>query len=143
MPEADSNVNPFPGWLAEVAGDEIVVRPDEPDTEARCNQWGFGLDAEQRAVVTARDVEEFIWAVVKARGRWLAERGLGPMRFYCWPDAQAGQLRFSLVSSGGIRGLFACPVDAVSLLRVVVSDFLIAPSAESLPVWVTTVPERL
>jgi hypothetical protein len=139
VPSTDPQKNPFPSWIAAVAGDEIVVRPDEPETEARCNQWGFGLDADQRAVVTVQEIEEFVRAVVRARGRWLAERGLAPMHFYCWPDAQAGQLRFSLVSSG-VRGSFKCSVDVGPLLGAVVAEFLSGHSAESLPVWVTTVP---
>lgn len=133
--------NPFPGWLSEVAADAIVVRPEQPIAEARGNQWGFSLDAEQRVAVTTTHLEEFIRTVAVARGRWLAERGLASMRFYCWHDAQAGQLRFSLVSGGDIRSLFGCPISPVSLLRAVIQDFLHgSASGDPLPVWVATVP---
>ena len=63
--------NPFPEWLAEVAADAVVVRPDDVTAEARGNLWTFGLSAEQRAVVTSAEVEEFVRAVAAARGRWL------------------------------------------------------------------------
>ncbi len=63
MAEAD----PFPGWLAEVAADAVVVRPDDQLAEARGNHWGFGLSAEQRAVVTPAGVEGFVRSVAAAR----------------------------------------------------------------------------
>jgi hypothetical protein len=133
--------NPFPEWLAEVAADAVVVRPDDVTAEARCNLWTFGLSAEQRAAVTVAEVEEFVRAVVAARGRWLAARGAGPMRFYCWHDAQAGQLRFSLVSAGAAPLPFGCPIEPVSVLRAVVRDFLAAGTpGDPLLVWVTVVP---
>ena len=133
--------NPFPTWLSEVAADAVVVRPGEPLAESRDNQWGFGLDDQQRAAVSSDDVEEFVRAVAAGRGRWLAGRDLGPMQFYCWHDAQAGQLRFSLVSGGGIRSLFGRPVEPVSLLRAVVRDFLSGGEPEEpLLVWVKAVP---
>lgn len=133
--------SPFPEWLAEVTADGVVVRPDDTTAEARSNLWSFGLSAEQRAVVTASDVVAFIDAVSAARGRWLAVRGLGPMRFYCWHDTQAGQLRFSLVSGGSIRHLFGAPIEPVSIPRAVAQDFLSGgESGCRLLVWVTTVP---
>ncbi|WP_143393479.1 hypothetical protein [Fimbriiglobus ruber] len=137
-------INPFPGWLPEVAADAIVVRPDGLIAEARGNQWGFGLDDEQRVAVTPTDAEGFIRAVAEARGRWLAEHRAGPMWFYCWHDPQAEQIRFSLVSAGRIRSLFACTVEPVSLLSAVVRDFLGGgESSRPLLVWVEVVPYDL
>jgi hypothetical protein len=132
--------NPFPEWLAEVAADAVVVRPDDVTAEARGNLWTFGLSAEQQAVVTTAQVEGFVRLVAAARGRWLADRGVGPMRFYCWHDAQARQLRFSLVSAGS--GLpFGCPVEQVAVLGAVVRDFLESgTSGDPQLVWVTVVP---
>jgi hypothetical protein len=135
--------NPFPAWLAEVAADAVVVRPGDTTAEARGNLWTFGLDDEQRAAVTATEAEAFVRAVAEARGRWLSERGSGPMRFYCWHDDQAGQLRLSLVSVGGGPLPFGCPVEQVSLLGAVIRACLEpaarGPSAPLL-VWVTVVP---
>lgn len=135
--------NPFPGWLTEVAADAVVIRPDDIIAEARGNLWTFGLDDRQRAAVTPAEVEVFVLAVAAARGQWLAERGLGSMRLYCWHDAQAGQLRLSLVSAGHPALPFGCPVDASADLAAVVRDFLGAVAAlplAPLPVWAAVVP---
>lgn len=134
--------NPFPAWLAEVAADAVVVRPDDITAEARGNLWTFGLDDEQRAVVTPDEVEEFVRVIARARGQWLAERGAGPMRFYCWHDTQARQLRFSLVSAEQVALPFACPVATTADLAAVVRDFLgtVVAVPVPLPVWVATLP---
>ncbi|MGL6076256.1 MAG: hypothetical protein ACRC8S_19040 [Fimbriiglobus sp.] len=135
--------NPFHGWLAEVAADLVVVRPDDIIAEALGNLWTFNLTAEERAVVTVADVEEFIWAIAAARGRWLTGLRSRPMRLYCWHDAQAGQLRFSLVSDNSGLLPFACAFEPVSELRAVVREFL-GPTADGpqspLLVWVAMVP---
>lgn len=136
-------VNPFPEWLTEVAADAVVIRPDDMIAEARGNMWTFGLDDEQRAAVTPAEIEEFVRAVAAARSRSLAERGAGPMRFYCWHDAQAGQLRLSLVSAGSEPLPFGCLVEPAAELSRVVQDFLEAVVADppaQLPVWVAVVP---
>ena len=135
--------NPFLGWLAEVASDPVVVCPDDILVEAQRNLWTFGLGADQQAAVAPAEVEEFVRAVVAARGRWLASCGAGPMRFYCWHDGQAGQLRFSLVSVSPARLPFGCPVEPVSTLGTVVRAFLGLAATEThalLPVWVTILP---
>jgi hypothetical protein len=134
---------PFPWWLAEVAADAVVVRPDDIIAEASGNLWTFGLDDDQRVATTLAAVEEFVRAVAAARRGWLADHGLGPMRFYCWHDAQAGQLRFSLVSAGPAALPFRCPVDPTVDLAVVARGFLgtaaVLPPAP-LSVWVAVVP---
>jgi hypothetical protein len=56
--------------------------------------------------------------VAVERGRWLAEHGVGPMRFYCWCDDQARQLRFSLVSAGPSLLPFRCLVEPAAELGV-------------------------
>ena len=135
--------NPFPGWLAEVAADPIVVRPDDIIAESRANLRAFGLDDNQRVGATPAEVEGFVRAVAAARGRWLAARGAGPMRFYCWHDAQAGQIRVSLVSAGPEKLPFGWPIEPTGELSKVVRSFLgavtVAPPAP-LPVWVAVVP---
>ena len=136
-------VNPFPEWLAEVAADTIVIRPDAINAEAQGNLWTFALDPEQRAAVTPADVEEFVRAVAAARGRALAERGGTAMWFYCWHDMQAGQLRLSLISAAHGRLPFAGEVERVSDLRVVARGFLgsgLEAPPIPLPVWVLELP---
>jgi len=134
--------NPFPEWLAEVASAAVVVRPDDIIAEARGNLWTFGLDDEQRTAVTPAAAEEFVRAVVAARARWLAERGAESMQFYCWYDAQAGQLRFSLVSAAHSTLPFTCLIDPAANLSTVIRGFLLVVTARitPLPVWVAAVP---
>ena len=132
--------NPFPVWLTDVAADPVVTLPEDAIAEARGNLWTFGLNDTQLADVTAADVEEFVRNVVSARSRWLAEQGVSPMRFYCWHDAQASQLRFSLISDGKTAQPFGCPIEEVADLNTVVRDFLAAASPSPLRVWVAVVP---
>jgi hypothetical protein len=140
---ASVKANPFPRWLPEVAADAVVVQPDDFITEARGNLWTFGLDDEQRAAVTPAEIEAFVRAVALARGRWLTARGARSMRFYCWYDAMAGQLRLSLVSVGSGQLPFKCPVEPTAELGEVIEDFLksvaLVPPTP-LPVWVAVVP---
>ena len=136
-------MNPFPRWLAEMAADGVVVRPDDINAEARGNLWTFSLSPEQAAAVTPSDVEEFVRAVAGTRSRWLATNGDGHMLLYCWHDAQAGQLRLSLVSVTHGRLPFGCPVEPVEELSAVVWPFLgstaMLPSS-ALPVWAIELP---
>ncbi len=135
-------LNPFVEWLDEVAADTVVIRPDDINAEARGNLWTFALEPEQQAAVTTAEVEEFVQAVAAARARSLAECGHA-MLFYCWHDVQAGQLRLSLVSPLHGRLPFACDVERVSDLNVIVRGFLqLAPfsAASPLPVWVRELP---
>lgn len=137
------SANPFPGWLAEVAADEVVVRPDDVAAEARGNLWTFGLDAGQRAAVTPAEAEAFVRAVAVARSVWLAARRVGPMRLYCWHDEMAGQLRLSLVTASGAALPFSCQIDPAAELSAVVRSFLgagSAPQSAPLPVWVAVIP---
>jgi hypothetical protein len=46
------------------------------------------------------------------------------MRFYCWHDTQAGQLRFSLVSACHAALPFECPIEPAADLAVVIWSFL-------------------
>lgn len=116
------SANPFPGWLAEVATDAVVVRPDDIETEARCNLWAFTLTPEQVPFVTPTDVESFATVVADSRRAWLITHGIDSMTLYWWHDEQAGQLRFSLVSASHGRLPFECEVVlATSLHEITVS----------------------
>jgi hypothetical protein len=125
--------NPFPEWLAEVATDAVIERPDDIDAEARGNLWSFSLSPEQAACVAVADVEAFAAGVVEGRRAWLADCGGGPMVLYWWHDAQAGQLRFSLVSSAHGRLPFACVVVPAESLSAVAADWLSSPHLYGVP----------
>jgi hypothetical protein len=130
MPSA---INPFPGWLGEVAEDKVHVWPDSIDAEARCNCWSFALSPEQAACVSVIDVCDFAAGVTAGRRAGLAARGAGPMTCYWWHDAQAGQLRFSLVSTAHGRLPFGTTVAAAPSLAAVASDWLGSPQLHGIP----------
>lgn len=74
-------------------------------------------------MLTVPAVEQWLRAVVAGkRQQLLAQRGNYPMQFYCWHDAQASQLRFSLVS-GAAALPFGCPL-RLAELSVVAQEFL-------------------
>jgi hypothetical protein len=125
--------NPFPEWLAEVSMDAVVVWPDDIGAEARGNSWSFSLTPEQAAAVSPADVEAFAAGVADARRSWLSARGAGPMVLYWWHDAQAGQLRFSLVSASHGQLPFGCEVAPAASLAEVAADWLGSPHLHGVP----------
>ena len=92
--------------------------------EAQENLFYFGLTGAELASCTAPVVEAGLAAVLAGkRQQLLALRGDSyAMQFYCWHDAQASQLRFSLVSAAAPLP-FGCPLQLVEL-SVVVQQFL-------------------
>ncbi len=125
--------NPFSGWLAEVAGDAVIVCPDDINAETSSNSWSFSLSPEQVATVGVADVVAFAEGVIDGRRAWLAARGAGPMVVYWWHDAQAGQLRFSLVSATHGRLPFGCEVVPAASLAAVASAWLGSPDRHGIP----------
>ena len=125
--------NPFLDWLDEVAADAIVICPDDINAEANGNLWYFPLSREQAAVVTPADVEIFASGVIEARRAWLAAHGAHPMILYWWHDAQAGQLRFSLVSACHGRLPFGCALTSAESIRAVAADWLGSPHLHGIP----------
>jgi len=158
--------DPFATWLPEVIADEVTICADAINHEALQNMWTFTLTREQATRITPTDVEDFLRAVIISRRNWLRGRHVlpGQMRFYCWFDEQAGQLRFSMVSACHRRLPFACQVVDAAEVSHVVRRFLQAvaggliprsalceishaedqqpqdPTAGLLPVWSTPLP---
>lgn len=119
--------NPFETWLAEVGGDEVLVDLWDVNAEAHANLWAFSLDAAQAARLRPAEVAAFVRSVSDSRDERVRARGLEPMRFYCWLDEQAVQLRFSLVSARHGRLPFGCPVAETDDLESIASAFLASP----------------
>jgi hypothetical protein len=97
---------------------------DELFEEANENLFCLGPANSELALLTAPGVEEWLHAVLAGKRRQLlAQRGRRyPMQLYCWPDAQASQLRFSLVSAAAALP-FGCALRLVEL-SAVVQEFL-------------------
>jgi hypothetical protein len=153
-------LNPFIEWSAEVASDPVVVRPDNIRAEAKGNLWSFSLSPEQAAAVTVATVLRFAEQVILARRAWLTARNAGEMVLYWWHDAQAGQLRFSMVSAVHGALPFGCKTTQASSHESVIEDWLrssylhgipfselepsaaddVEPTLAPLSVWSQTVP---
>jgi hypothetical protein len=125
--------NPFPQWLPEVSAAAVVIDPDAINAEANGNLWGFGLTREQADGVSVADVVGFAAAVADARRAWLSAHSAAPMVLYWWHDAQAGQLRFSLVSAAHGHLPFGCRVIAAASLRAVMEAWLQSPYLHGIP----------
>ena len=101
-------------WLEMAKDDPVLVDPDDIRHEARSNLWCFSPRDEQTAGITLAGLCALIKAIVEARRNSV---GANTMLFYGWHDAQARQLRFSLVSHAHGRLPFACetrPTDDVA-----------------------------
>lgn len=125
--------NPLPGWLPEVCADAVIVEPGDINAEANGNLWRFSISSGMAAAMTVADVEAFAAAVAEARRAWLLARRSGPMVLYWWHDAQAGQLRFSLVSASHGRLPFGCVVIPAASLQVIAGAWLKSPGLDGIP----------
>lgn len=133
----------FADWKKDVVEQDIAIRPDDINAEARGNLWTFALSSEELASVAAEEVLDFVRTIAAARSEWLAARRVAPMVLYCWFDGQAGQLRVSLVSLCHGTLPFECPVARVDDLGVVVREFLgtvVRVPSTPLPVWAVELP---
>lgn len=130
--------------------------------EAQKNLCYFGLAGAKPPLDTAPAIEAGLATVLAGkRPQLLAQRGAGyVMQFYCWHDAQASQLRFSLVAAAAALP-FQCPLRLVELSGVVQEFLMQAPlvfdqsscapdtptgqlraeqAAVALPIWRTIIP---
>jgi hypothetical protein len=97
---------------------------DDVMAEARENLFFLAPAKAELTLLTAPAVEEWLQAVLASKRRQLRmQRGSHyPMQFYCWHDAQAMQLRFSLVSAAAALP-FGCAI-RLAELSVIVQEFL-------------------
>lgn len=82
-------------WLDMARDDETLIDLDDINHDANSNLWRFSPTAAEQADITAAGLRELILGLLDARREQLAGKA---MRFYCWHDSQARQLRLSLVS---------------------------------------------
>jgi len=91
--------------------------------EAHENLFYLETAESELSLGAAPALETWLTAVVAGKRQQLQQqRGGCAMQFYCWHDAQASQLRFSLVAAAAPLP-FGCPVRLVEL-SVVVQAFL-------------------
>ena len=104
-------------WLALAQDDAVAIDSSDINQEAMTNMWRFSPTDEELPEIHAADIIAFISQVIAARRNAL---GTDDMLFYCWHDAQCGQLRFSLVSRSHGRLPFRCAVRETHDLALIV-----------------------
>jgi len=142
--------------------DETVLSGDRL-AEASGNMTWISPTAAQAEKLTSGDLAEWARAIAERRALQLKQLGCGAaiMRFYCWHDGLAGQLRTSAVRNDGQPLPFACKVSETEDIEGVCAEFLRSylpapaqpesdvdfaedddPDAEPfcLRVWVTQIP---
>ncbi len=118
--------SPFAECYPEIASYPIVVDANNMLREAQENQWSFSLSIEQADSLNVEDVVDFLEAVVEHRQQWLLDNHASSMKFYCWHDKQAGQLRFSLISDSHNHLPFTGEIVSVSAIDTVVTEWLLS-----------------
>jgi hypothetical protein len=118
--------SPFAEWFPDVVSNPIVVDANNMLREAQENQWTFSLTNEQADSLNVEDVVDFLEAVIEQRQQWLLDNRASSMKFYCWHDKQAGQLRFSMVSDLHDHLPFAGEIVSVSAIDTVVTVWLLS-----------------
>jgi hypothetical protein len=110
--------------LLSAALSQPLCTSDDVLMEARENLFSLVPAKAELALLTAPAIEEWLQATLVGKRRQLrAQRGSHyPMQFYCWHDAQATQLRFSLVSAAATLP-FGCTLHLADL-SVIVQEFL-------------------
>lgn len=101
-------------WLDLAKNSEITIDGDDIDHEAHDNLWGFSPADDQLARIDRHSVARFINEIIRYRQDSLRSVASGKLLFYCWHDAMARQLRFSLVSISHGRLPFGCKLKKTS-----------------------------
>ncbi|TNM26093.1 hypothetical protein FH715_24970 [Streptomyces sedi] len=135
-------------WIAEVAEEPLVLDAADRSGELAANTWRLGASNEDRRALTVGAVAAAFERTADGIAARVASAGFaGPVTFYVWHDAQAGQLRCSTGSVAPDRLPFRGAHVPVGELAPVLAPFLgedPEPTAEAgpLPVWVRAVGRR-
>ena len=105
--------------------DETVLSGDRQE-EASGNLTWISPTAAQAEKLTPGDLAQWARAIADRRALQLKQLGCGAafMRFYCWHDGLAGQLRTSAVRNDGHPLPFACMVSETEDIESVCVEFL-------------------
>lgn len=82
--------------ILEVADEPLVLDPADPGAQSRTNTWWLSPDPGELGELAVGEVAAAFDQVAAELRRRIGELGYpGPVTFYVWHDAQAGQLRCS------------------------------------------------
>lgn len=112
--------------LVEIVNDTLFVGDsiDDLQTEVAQNAWSISMSDYEKLSLTADDLQEFLDAVLINRASQLRQVDVDHgLIFYVWFDAQALQLRFSLISDFHEKLPFGCQI-VESELRPIIEAFL-------------------
>ncbi|CAH1385460.1 hypothetical protein [Candidatus Nitrotoga sp. M5] len=103
-------------WLDELSEEIIVDHSPSIGEQASANMVTFSITEDNLKEWGRESIRDFILA---SRDLYESNSAGRSMLFYCWYDEQAGQLRFSSISSEHKMPPFQCDITYVEL------DFLI------------------
>ena len=113
----------------------IGSTPDDLAAETACNMWRISLSQEETAALTTKDIVAFLDQVIENRRQQLDRAQVGHgLVFYLWFDAQAGQLRFNVISDFHSRLPFESRVNYVATPESIVERFLRDPYHDGIPI---------
>lgn len=122
-------------WYEEAHVANMTLDPDDIINEALANMRVFSLSGELN--VSLADLKEFVQRCIRAREDYLVKLGVATefALFYLWFDAQAGQLRFSTVSSCHGALPFGSDVITEADVESILSEFLSAFNRDGCIPW--------
>ncbi|SOD59149.1 hypothetical protein SAMN06297387_101506 [Streptomyces zhaozhouensis] len=135
-------------WIAQVAEEPLVLNAADRSAELAANTWRLGASDEDRRSLTVGAVAAAFERTADGIAARIAGAGFaGPVTFYVWHDAQAGQLRCSTGSVTPDRLPFRGTHVPVGELAPALAPFLdadpeSAAGAGPLTVWVRAVGRR-
>lgn len=104
-------------WLSMARDDVVAIDAADILHEAQANMWSFSPHDDAPQDISTAGLVHFITQIMAARQQQLTAQP--PMLFYCWHDAQARQLRFSLVSATHGRLPFGCATNPAATLAAI------------------------
>ncbi|MGW9347646.1 hypothetical protein [Nocardiopsis flavescens] len=126
--------------IAEIAGEPVLLDPDDRSREVRENTWWLGSRGEPPAREVARAWERTASRIRERLGEAGGYRGTAT--FYLWHDAQAGRLCCSTASLPADGLPFAGAYRLTDDPGPVVEEFLHGGWSDPFPVWARPVGAR-